>query len=317
MIILSDWQGYQSQWAESVVTLGDFDGIHLGHRELLKSTIEQARNTGRAAILVTYDPSPKKVLKKKKYDSQIYTQSEKIAILQHYELDMAVFLPFDEKMARFSAATFLQEILIKTLKARHIIIGYDHHFGFNRRGNYRYLKAAAKKYNFEVNRIDAIEYKKEQPVSSTSIRALLRLGKVAAAKELLGYPFMIRGTVIHGMKRGRKIGVPTANIHISPDKVTPKEGVYYAIARYGNRDFKAMVNIGHNPTFDNDYLTVEAHLLDFDEDIYGEILCLFFMERIRDEIKFSSIDNLISQIKADIELARTKPLKDVDQISFS
>lgn len=307
MLIISDLDDYEPDWKESVLTLGDFDGIHKGHRYLIEKTVETAAGRGAAPVLVTYDPSPKKVLKKLKHDSLIYTKDEKICLLQNFPLKAVVFIPFSDEFARISARRYLHEILLKKLKAKHIILGYDHHFGRNRRGNYSYLKMAAQKYPFEVERIQPVKLIRS-PVSSTRIRDYLSTGHIKKANKLLTEPYFIRNTVIRGRQRGSSIGVPTANLRVPPEKLLLSEGVYYGRADYGGRSYKTVVNIGFNPTFENVDLSVEAHLLDFNKDIYGEALTVYFYEKIRDEQKFDGIEQLVGQIKKDISYAELKPL---------
>ena len=290
-------------WEGCVLTMGDFDGIHRGHRKLIEKTVQQAKADGLASVLLTYEPSPKKVLGRYEYDGTLYTKAEKIMILQNFPLEAVIFLPFDEKIAKITAKDFLQKILLDQLKTRRIIIGYDHKFGRNRRGNHRYLKLAQNRYHFEVKLIKVVK-RFNKAASSSLIKDLLRAGKVKAAAELLGAPYFILGTVIHGKQRGRRLGVPTANLKVPADKLIPKKGVYFCMARFDSRTFKAVVNIGQNPTFENTDLSIEAHLLDFDMDIYDEPLTLFFMKRLRDEEKFSGLGELKQQINKDIQYAK-------------
>jgi len=307
MLIISDLDNFQPPWNQAVICLGDFDGIHLGHRKLIQKVIRKSSNLLKP-VLVTYDPSPKKVLSRLKTDSNIYTREEKIIILQSFNLFAAIFVPFNIEMSRFSAKYFLKNILIDKLKASHIILGYDHQFGRNRHGNYKYVKMAEKKYHHTTEQIKSFRYG-GAPISSTRIRILLKKGEIKKANKQLGSPFLIMGTVIRGRQRGRKFGIPTANLHIPPEKLIPREGVYFCIAQYGSHTYKAVVNIGFNPTFANVDLSIEAHLLNFHFTIYGETLKLFFHDKIRDEIKFESIDSLKKQILKDIAYAKSKTVK--------
>lgn len=302
MKIISDIESLFWKERNSVITLGDFDGFHAGHRKLIETTLSYAAENDLSPILVTYDPSPKSVLRKRRFDEQIYTKEEKISLLQEYGFDAVVFIPFDDTFVRMSARRFLHEILLHHLQAKHIIIGYDHHFGYNRRGNYTYLSGAAQRYDFSVEQIKPFILKHET-VSSSLIRQLLRAGEVCKANEFLASPFFLIGTVIHGQQRGKKLGIPTANLHVMPEKILPREGVYMGRIAIGSRIKNAVVNVGFNPTFSNIDLSVEAHILDFDEDIYGQTVKLEILRRIRDERKFESVDELIAQIHSDIEVA--------------
>ena len=304
MQIVSDIENFAAPWEYCALTLGDCDGIHLWHRKWIDSTLKSADKLKLPAIVVTYEPSPKKVLQKLKFDSTVYTKEEKITLLQKFPLRAAVFLPFDIQMARMKASDFLQKILLKKLKARHIIIGYDHKFGHNRHGDFKYLKMASKKKEFYVDQIKPVKLFR-QPVSSSEIRRLLTDGKIKKANRLLAHPYILHGTVILGKQRGRLLGVPTANLHVEPGKLVPGQGVYYCIAQFGVERYQAVVNIGYNPTFENADMTIEAHLLDFSANIYGESLKLFFIERIRDEKKFENINSLKTQIDKDIKKARS------------
>ena len=303
MDIISEIDGFEAPWQDCVLTLGDFDGIHRGHRKLIDTTLKYANRLQVPAVVVTYHPSPKKVLRKLKTDSQVYTKDEKITLLQKFPLRAAVFLPFDEQMAKMTASDFLKKILLDKLHARHIVIGYDHRFGFNRHGDYGYLKMASKKHDFKVKQIGPVKLWREV-ISSSAIRKYLRAGKVTRASRLLGHPYLITGTVIRGKQRGRLLGIPTANLRIAPEKLIPKEGVYYCVAQYGPKTYKAVVNIGFNPTFENIDLSVEAHILGFNDDIYGDTLRIYFLKRLRDEKKFHSIEALKEQIQKDINKAK-------------
>ncbi|RME89694.1 MAG: bifunctional riboflavin kinase/FAD synthetase [Candidatus Hydrogenedentota bacterium] len=308
MEIISDLTGFTAKWGPAVLTLGDFDGLHRGHRKLIERNIRTAKKQGYAPVLVTYEPSPKKVLGKLRSYQRIYTKEEKIIILQQFDLRAAVFIPFTEELAKTPAHRFLKEILLEKLLARHIILGYDHHFGRNRHGHYHYLKKAAHKYGFSVEQMKPVLYKRKV-ISSTRIRECLSEGKLADANAMLGDPFLIRGPVIRGKGRGKQIGIPTINISLAEDKMVPKAGVYFGIAKYGGEYYRALMNVGFNPTFANVNLSVEAHLLNFNKEIYGETVRLYFLRRLRDEKKFPSVEKLVNQIHKDIEKGRKLKVK--------
>lgn len=290
----------------SVVTMGDFDGLHTGHRVLIDTTVAAAKQLNLPAILVTYEPSPKKILKKLAVDSRITTFDEKQGLLKQTELDHAVFFPVTEKTLRISARTFLREFLLGRLKMKCLIMGNDHHFGHNRRGNARYLKAAAQKYGFEL-KIVAEQLTDEKRTSSSRIRSALLAGDVAEVGQVLGRPYALTGTVLHGQKRGATIGFPTANISPDPEKLLPLSGVYAGVARLADgRRLNAIANLGVKPTVGEHALGLEVHIPGFQGDLYGETLTFEFIARIRGEQKFPGIDALKRQITIDLAAAAGK-----------
>jgi len=290
----------------SVVTMGDFDGLHTGHRVLIDTTVAAAKQMQLPAILVTYEPSPKKILKKLAVDSRITTFDEKQDLLKQTELDHAVFFPVTEETLRISARTFLREFLLGRLKMKCLIMGNDHHFGHNRRGNARYLKAAARKYGFEL-RIVAEQLTDEKRTSSSRIRSALLAGDVAEVAQVLGRPYALTGTVLHGQKRGATIGFPTANISPDPEKLLPLSGVYAGVARLADgRRLNAIANLGVKPTVGENALGLEVHIPGFQGDLYGKTLTFEFTARIRGEQKFPGIDALKQQITNDLAAAAHK-----------
>ncbi len=288
----------------SVVTMGDFDGLHTGHFVLIESTIAAARKKNLPSVLVTYEPSPKKILKKLAVDSRITTFSEKRVLIGQTGLDHAVFFPVTEKTLRVSARTFLRDFLLGRLKMKCLIMGHDHHFGHNRRGNARYLTAAAKKYGFELH-IVAEQVTHEKRTSSSRIRAALLEGSVAEAAAVLGRPYSVMGLVVHGQKRGAAIGFPTANVTLDPEKLLPLNGVYAGIATLADgRRYQAVANLGFKPTVGEHALGLEIHLADFSGDLYGQELSFAFTDRLRGEMKFSGLDELKAQITQDLAAAK-------------
>ena len=288
-----------------MLTLGVFDGMHSGHQALIRRLQKRSRKGDRARVLVTYHPHPDLVLGKRKTSDgvELYTYEEKLALFQRFDLDAVVFLPFTEQLARMTALRYLKEILLGTLRANHIIIGYDQCFGRGRKGNYQFLKQMSKRYGYAVERIAAIR-SRGRTVSTSLIRTLVADGEIKRANSLLGHPFFITGTVVRGSQRGADLGFPTANLEIPHTKLLPREGVYGAVAEHGAQRYRAMVNIGTNPTFGGITTSVEAHLLDFDGDLYGRRLRLHFAARFRDEQRFESADALIVQLGKDLSRAR-------------
>ncbi|AFM14540.1 bifunctional riboflavin kinase/FAD synthetase [Turneriella parva] len=314
MGIITDLKDLPPLGNGSVVTMGDFDGLHTGHQVLISSTIAAAQKKQLPAILVTYEPSPKKILKKLAIDSRITTFAEKRDLLAQAGLDHAVFFPVTQKTLRISARTFLREFLLGSLKMKCLIMGNDHHFGHNRRGNARYLTAAARKYGFELHIVDE-QVTHEKRTSSSRIRAALLAGDVAEAAAVLGRPYSVTGLVVHGQKRGAAIGFPTANVALDPEKLLPLSGVYAGTARLDDgRSLNAVANLGVKPTVGEHALGLEVHIPDFDEDLYGKELTFAFSDRIRGELRFSGIDELKAQIAKDVAAARLLRTKIVSLI---
>lgn len=304
MLIVHEIEQFKAPWEESSLTLGVFDGLHRGHQALLKQVQKRSRGTRRARVLVTYHPHPDLVLgkRKAKLHSELFTYQEKLSLLQRFDLDAVVFLPFTMELARMTALRYLKDILIESLKAKRIIIGYDQKFGRGRKGNITFLKKMSHRYHYKVKQIDAIKDKGEI-VSSSRIRSEISAGNIKLANRLLGHDFFLTGTVFRGHQRGTGIGFPTANLEVAETKTLPGRGVYSGIVEWGSRRYRSMMNVGHNPTFGHQQLIVEAHILDFSADLYGESIRLYFRERLRDEKKFNGIEDLKSQLVNDREKA--------------
>ncbi|MCS7206217.1 MAG: bifunctional riboflavin kinase/FAD synthetase [Leptospiraceae bacterium] len=306
MLIIHDLDSFRPDWSHANITLGVFDGIHIGHQELLKR-IQRKRDSYKR-ILVTYHPHPDIVLGKRreKYGMELFTYEEKVSLLQKYDIDVVVVLPFTQELANTTAEIFLEKILVEKLKAKYIVIGYDQCFGKGREGNFEFLKKREEKYGYHVEQLSPVKID-DKIVSSSRIRELLKAGEIRQANLLLGKNFFITGTVVKGFQRGKLIGFPTANLDVPLTKVIPKIGVYIGYCELGGVLYKAMINIGFNPTFNNQLLSIEAHILNFDKLIYGEIVKFHFVDRIRDEMKFSSVDELRNQLQKDREMADKLP----------
>ena len=308
MHIVRDLERFTPDWRGAVVTLGVFDGFHRGHRSLLEKIQKRSRKLGLAQVLLTYHPHPDVVLGKRgESASELYVLSERLALLQQFELDAAVILPFSKELARMTALRFLKEILLKKLLARHIVIGYDQCFGRGRKGDYKFLKSMGVRYSYTVERIGAVRWF-GRTISTTLIRNLLSEGRVERANRLLGHEFFVTAMVVRGSSRGKELGFPTANLEVPLSKLLPAEGVYAACVDWAGRRFRAMVNIGRAPTFQRRDLTVEAHLLGFEGDLYGRQLRLVFLHRIRDEMQFESVEALKRQLEVDRKRVAGIPL---------
>jgi len=287
----------------SAVAIGNFDGVHRGHQSLLDQAIGLAKRDGLKSVAYTFNPHPAKLFRPELAPALIDPLAVRLERLAKYGVDITYIQHFDHNFSRTIPEHFIQNCLVGELNARHIIVGSGFVFGRDQQGSVDTIKELQSKFHYQVHpqdlvRVDGIT------VSSTKIRDFLREGNLAGARLLLGHPYQMRGLVIEGAKRGRKIGIPTANIH-SANELVPKPGVYACMAEGNMGLAKAVVNIGFNPTFEETELKIEAHLLDVkDVELYGTELKLNFLGRLRAERKFRGVDELVDQIKQDIEQAR-------------
>ena len=289
----------------AVITIGNFDGVHIGHQALFHEVIEKAEEIDGTSIAMTFDPHPLRVLNHNKTLSLITRSEHKLELISASGIDVLICIPFTHEFAAMSARAFVEQ-LVKRVGMKAIVTGNDYTFGRNREGNVDLLKSLGQEMGFEVLISDWIQTSLVKPVriSSTRIRELIAKGKVGAAKKLLGRFYQVRGTVVTGRNRGGKLlGFPTANL-VLQDELCPKAGVYAVTVECLDRQFMGVANIGYSPTFSDNIFTVEVHILDFHNDIYGKNIRVNFIERIRDEIKFSGISELSEQIRKDIEYAR-------------
>lgn len=282
-----------------MATIGTFDGVHLGHQKILSRIIEIAKITGNKSLLITFDPHPRTVVSKDKIEL-ITPLREKIELLDQLGLDAILIIPFTEQFAALSAQDFVQKYLLEHLKLKELVIGYDHQFGNNREGNIAYLKMILPKQGIVVNEIPAHEID-DVVVSSSKIRRAIAEGRVSDARRLLGTPITLEGTVVEGHKLGRTIGYPTANLQLSyTDKLLPKTGVYAVRVKHEGLVIDGMMNIGFRPTIGQTAsLSIEIHLFNFQENLYGSVLKVYIYERFRDEKKFSDLDDLKQQLQED------------------
>lgn len=278
----------------SIVTIGTFDGVHLGHQKIIKRLVELKQKQGGEIVLFTFDPHPRKVLFPEQKDLKLITTTqEKCEILKLFGVDYVLVYPFTKEFSKMQAQDYISDIIVKGLKTKTLVIGYDHRFGSNREGTIDTLKELSNIYNFEVEEIPAQEIN-QLNVSSTRIRKAIEEGDVQTANDFLGYSFFITGTVVKGKQLGRTIGYPTANIFIeNADKLIPKIGVYAVNVIYKGITYQGMLNIGTNPTTDLDNkIKIEVNIFDFSQDIYGETLKIEFVKWIRNEEKFANLDEL-------------------------
>lgn len=290
-----------------VLTIGTFDGVHLGHQKIINQLNEVAKKTGGESVLFTFYPHPRMVLFPDSHGLQlIQTQEEKQEKLKRIGLQNMIVHPFTPNFSRISAIEFVRDFLVNQLKVKTLIIGYDHHFGKNREGDIELLKELAPVYEFEVIEIDAKEVD-EVNVSSTKIRDALKEGDVELANSYLGEEFEINGKVVHGEKIGTKLGFPTANIDIESDiKLIPKQGVYASKTVLQNGEtYYSLLSIGDRPTVDSSgKLSIETYLLDFDGNLYGDYVKIKLLKYLREEEKFDTLDELIQAMHKDEETLR-------------
>jgi len=289
----------QNAW----LTIGVFDGVHRGHRAILRRLTEAAHAQGAPAAALTFHPHPAQVLSGREIKC-LTTPQERAALLGSLGVDVVITQPFDKELAAISARDFMLR-LRERLGLRRLLIGYDFALGKGREGNAARLSELGAELNYEVEVIPALS-EASGVISSTAIRALISGGNVSAAASLLGYPYTLSGEVIHGEGRGKKINIPTANIAYPPGKAIPTNGIYATWAQVGGRRIMAATNIGFNPTFtpQRNIPSLEAHLLDFDGEIYGQEVKVEFIARLRDELKFNSVEELLKQIWDDIAKTR-------------
>lgn len=290
-----------------VLTIGTFDGVHLGHQKIIKQLNEVAGKTGGESVLFTFYPHPRMVLFPESHGLKlIQTQVEKLDKLERMGLKNIIVHPFTKEFSRLTALEFVRDYLVNKLNIKTIVIGYDHQFGKNREGSLELLKELAPVYDFEVIEIGAKDID-EVNVSSTKIREALKEGNIELANTYLGEEFQINGPVVHGQQLGTKLGFPTANIELENDiKLIPKNGVYATrVVRENDAEHFGLVSIGERPTVDDSgRISIEVYLLDFEGDLYGENLRLKILKRIRDEKKFDTLDELVKEMHKDEERLR-------------
>lgn len=284
---------------KTIITIGTFDGVHLGHQSILKKVVEAKENNTYEASLLTFFPHPRMVLQQDTSIKLLNTIDEKAELLDKFGIDNLIIHPFDAAFSNLSAEEFVKEILIDRLNIHKIIIGHDHRFGKNRTADISDLILFGKKYGFEVEQINAHEID-EIAISSTKIRKALMEGNIKLANQFLGYSYFISGKVIEGKKIGRTLGFPTANIQINESyKLLPKNGVYIVSSEINDSLYFGMMNIGNNPTLGENEQSIEVHYFDMSENIYNKKLKISILEHIRDERKFNSLSDLQAQLEKD------------------
>jgi riboflavin kinase/FMN adenylyltransferase len=292
--------------ARTVVTIGTFDGVHPGHRAILHRLVSRAKAMDGQALVITFHPHPRLVLQPQDTSLRLLqTLDEKIAHLAAAGVDRLLVIPFTKAFSQTDSEAFIREVLHRRVQAAHVVIGYDHRFGKGRGGGLAELTQLGRELGFTVEEIPAQEIDTAK-VSSTRIREALLAGQVAEAHRLLGYPYSLTATVVHGDKRGRQMGFPTANLKLNTDtpKLLPANGVYAVEVWVDTEKYMGMMNIGNRPTVDGLRFVPEVHLLDFAADLYDRQLRVCFRERIRQEQRFGSLDELIAQLHKDRDTTR-------------
>lgn len=289
----------------SVVTLGTFDGLHLGHQQIVQTVIRKSKLIGGGSYLLTFDPHPRKVIPGRNDIKLLSTLDEKISVLEQLGLENLFVINFTSEFSKQTPEEFVEKYLVNGIGLKEIVIGYDHHFGKGRDGNFEILQELGNKYNFHVTLIPEFSINGET-ISSTKIRNALISGDVVKAAVMLGRNYSFKGKIVRGDGRGKKLGFPTANISIDyDDKLVPAKGIYAAECIVENKKHYGLLSLGSRPTFHKDGEVIpEFYIFDFDKDIYGQVMQVNLVERIRDEEKFNSVEELIVRMKIDEEIGR-------------
>jgi riboflavin kinase/FMN adenylyltransferase len=285
----------------TIVTIGTFDGVHLGHQKILSRLVQLKHRHGLQAVVLTFDPHPRKVIFPSQSDLKLITLvDEKLDLLENYGVDVAVVYPFDKKFSSIEPQEYIEEILVKSLKVKYLVIGYDHKFGKNRSGDIKVLQQYSKKYGYKVEEIDAMDID-HIAISSSKIRHAIEEGNIELANNYLGHYFFLYATVVHGKHLGRELGYPTANLKIeSSDKLIPRTGIYFVEVVVDTEKHYGMMSIGYNPTTDNDQrVKLEVHIFGFSQEIYGKTIRVNFLKYLRNEKKFNNLEELKEALAED------------------
>jgi len=308
MKIIKGIENLKKSFRNPVVTLGNFDGVHLGHQQIFKRVKQEAAEIRGQGVVITFEPHPLKVLAPERFLPLLTPFRKKMMLIEKSGIETVLCIEFTLKFSEIVPSEFIETILVEKVKVRKVIIGYNYHFGRGQRGDAQTLKEAGKVFDFEVEVVDPLRIG-ETTVSSSRIRNLIQSGEVEEASKLLGRNYPIIGKVVQGEKRGGTLGFPTANLEAS-DELYPKTGVYAVEVVWHQQRFDGLANVGSNPTFSTQSgkterpFSLEVHILDFDQEIYGKEIEVRFKKRIRDEVRFESPSLLIDQIKKDIQWAR-------------
>ncbi|MGA2937922.1 MAG: bifunctional riboflavin kinase/FAD synthetase [Syntrophobacteraceae bacterium] len=295
-------EAVQRKLKNPAITIGNFDGVHKGHQALFQRVKQLAEELNGESAVVTFDPHPLEVLFPEKAPSFITSHRRKLDLIANCGIDATIVIPFDHKFSEMSAREFVEVLLVEKIGVRAIVVGHDYRFGHGREGDIAFLKQLGAQYGFKVETVTGVRVD-DTVVSSTTIRQLIVSGNIKLANKLLGRSFEVSGTVIPGRKRGVNLGFPTANIRM-PALTSPRTGVYAVEAEVDGKTYGGAANLGYNPTFGDTDLSLEAHLFDFSQDIYGKPITIRFIDRLRDELRFSGPDELAAQIGKDVAAAK-------------
>lgn len=300
MKVFRNFNDYTSQ-KPLALSLGMFDGVHLGHKSIIDELIKVGSENNLETAILTFWPHPRFVFNPNEDLKLLNTLEEKKFLMEKYGIDTLFLKEFDEEFRNLTGEEFVRQILVDKLNIKYLIIGYDHSFGKNKSGNFELLQKLSKELDFKVEQMEAINIH-ENNISSTKVRNALLAGNIIDANEMLGYPYSVSGTVVHGKKIGRTIGYPTANIETDSVKLLPKKGAYIVEVLVKDKQYKGMLSVGTNPTVNGEKLTVEVYILDFEGDIYNEKITVSFRDFLHDEIKFEGLEKLIERLDEDKKL---------------
>ncbi len=306
MKIIQRIEDIQHPFHNAVITIGNFDGVHIGHQALLHTVIERAEAIGGTSVAMTFEPHPIRVLAKNGQPPLITLYEQKTELIARSGIEVLVCVPFTREFASIPAERFVQELLVERIGVKVVVVGKDYSFGRDRRGDLSLLRSLSGDLGYDVVVVDWIQGFNgiSGRISSTRVRQLVMEGNMDEARRMLGRYYQVRGRVARGRNRGgRLLGFPTANLQLQ-DELCPKQGIYAVTVEHGGRTYPAVANIGFSPTFNDHLFTIEVHILDFNRSIYDENIRVNFIRRLRDEIKFSSIEALSEQIRKDVQEAR-------------
>jgi riboflavin kinase/FMN adenylyltransferase len=301
MDVVTNLQAFPKSPVRPVMTIGNFDGVHLGHQAIFRTMYQRAREVGGTSIVLTFDPHPLKILAPQRCPLLITPTPKKLSLMRECRIDVIVCLPFTQALANLTPVAFVEEVLVRTIGIREIYVGYDFAFGKGRQGTIALLQELGNRYEFRVHIIEPIAVE-GRVVSSSIIREWVQLGSVDEAALLLGRLYSIAGTVVEGYQKGRELGFPTANVR-STYELIPGRGVYAVVVDWRGQPYEGVANIGFNPTFGRTQLSIEIHLFNFSQQLYGETVEVSFVKKIRDERAFPSVAELVKQIGQDVEAA--------------
>jgi riboflavin kinase/FMN adenylyltransferase len=302
MKIFNQLIDFKNQYPNVIIALGTFDGVHVGHQEIISRSVEVARQVNGTSVVFTFSNHPLSVIAPERCPLQIVTQDDKASLIQELGVDVLLNIPFTPEFLQLSAVQFIQ-LLLENLNPKHILVGPNYFFGYKRGGTPKILQQAGLEYGFKVEINQTVNVDNSM-VSSTLIRKMIAAGNVCQASRLLGRPVSIKGTVIHGEKRGRLLGYPTINIKFTKGLICPPKGVYAVQLKINEIQYNGIANIGTNPTFNDVGRRIEVHILNFTGNLYGQLVAIHFLKHIRGEFIFSSPEELKLQINEDIKMAQ-------------